>query len=200
MVKPYNVTFTGLAKAAAEASDYLAAVEAKARAEIDEHVLWIGEPVCEKMDLPSGGFHAFAMPDGCEFIAWFCGDDGVEIDAVGRHESLGRVEDKAEWLGLTGEVILPVGATDGSMEGSPSIARPHKSSSKAFLGVSIALDPMGGVVTGHVIDPKRSDERRDDELVSAVDAAHAAVFSAIRASRNDRDGSCRGIAGDAEGR
>ena len=111
MVKPYNATFTGLAKAAAEASDYLAAVEAKARAEIDEHVLWIGEPVCEKMDLPNGGFHAFEMPHGQEFIAWFYGDDGVEIDAVGRHESLCRIEDKAEWLGPTGEVILPVGAT-----------------------------------------------------------------------------------------
>jgi hypothetical protein len=111
MVKPYKIAFTDLAKAAAVASSSLAAVEAKARDEIDDNVLWIGEPVCEKMDLPSGGFHAFDMPNGSEFIAWFCGDDGVEIDVVTRHESLGRIEDKAEWLGLTGEVVLPVGAT-----------------------------------------------------------------------------------------
>ncbi len=58
----YTVSFTDLAKAAAEASSSLAAVEAKARAGIDEDVLWIGEPVCERMDLPNWGFHAFEMP------------------------------------------------------------------------------------------------------------------------------------------
>ena len=74
----YSITFTDLAKAAAEASSSLAPVEAKARAEIHEHVLWIGEPVCQEMDMPSWGFHAFEMPDGQEFIALFCGDEGAE--------------------------------------------------------------------------------------------------------------------------
>ena len=110
MVKPYKVAFTDSAKAAGEVTSSLAAVETKARAEIDENVFWADVPGCT-MDLPNGGFHAFEMPDGQEFIAWFYGEDGVEIDAVGRHESLGRIEDKAEWLGLTGEVVLPVGAT-----------------------------------------------------------------------------------------
>jgi hypothetical protein len=58
------------------------------------------------------GFRAFEMPDGQEFIASFYGDDGfAEIDVVERHESLGSIEDKADWLGLTGEVSFPVGAT-----------------------------------------------------------------------------------------
>ena len=39
----YTVTFTDLAKAAAEASSSLAAVEAKARSGIDAE-MWIGEP------------------------------------------------------------------------------------------------------------------------------------------------------------
>ena len=63
-------------------------------------------------DLPNGGFHSFEMPDGQEFIAWFYGDDGAEIDVVERHESLGPICDTAaDWLGLTGEVVFPVGAT-----------------------------------------------------------------------------------------
>ena len=66
MPKPFKITFTDLAKATAEASSSLAAVEAKARAEIYDHVLWIGEPVCIEMDLPDWGFHAFEMPDGQE--------------------------------------------------------------------------------------------------------------------------------------
>ena len=107
----YTVSFTDLAKAAAEASSTLASVEAKARAEIDRHVLWADVPGCE-MDLPNGGFCAFQMPDGQEFIAWFYGDDGAEIDAVERHESLGPISDTAaDLLGLTGDVVVPVGAT-----------------------------------------------------------------------------------------
>ena len=65
-------------------------------------------PVCETMALPSWGFHSFEMPDGQEFIASFYGDEGAEIDVVERHQSLGPIEDKADWLGLTGEVSFPV--------------------------------------------------------------------------------------------
>ena len=103
----YAVRFTDLAKAAAEKSSSLAAVEAEARACIDAE-LWIGPPVCEMTELPNGGFYAFQMPDGQEYIAWFYGDDGAEIDVVERHESLGRIEDKVDWLGLTGDVLVPV--------------------------------------------------------------------------------------------
>jgi hypothetical protein len=94
-------------KAAAGAA--LAEVEAVARREIDGEVLWVGEP--GEMDLPPSGFHFFQMPDGQEYIALFDGPDAVEIDAVERHGSIGRIEDKAAWLGETGEITIPVPAT-----------------------------------------------------------------------------------------
>ena len=63
------------------------------------------------MDLPDWGFHSFEMPDGQEFVASFYGDEGAEIDVVERHQSLGRIEDKVDWVGLKGEVSFPVPAT-----------------------------------------------------------------------------------------
>ncbi len=111
--KPYKITFSDEAKAAAEASSSVADVEAKARKEIGARVLWEDVPGCE-MDLPPGGFHSFEMPDGQRFIAQFFGPDLAEIELVEREQSVGRIEDKnpdlAEALGLSGEVTFPVAA------------------------------------------------------------------------------------------
>lgn len=99
----YTVVFTDVAKATAEASVSLSAVEAKARDEIAKVLFGMSET------LPRWGFHTFEMRDGLEFIAWFHGEQGeIEIDLVVRHDSLGCIEDKAEWLGLTGEITVPV--------------------------------------------------------------------------------------------
>ena len=95
----YTVVFTDFAKASVS----LSAVEAKARDEIAKVLFGISET------LPRWGFHTFEMPDGREFIAWLHGEQGeVEIDLVAGHDSLGCIEDKAEWLGLTGEITVPV--------------------------------------------------------------------------------------------
>jgi hypothetical protein len=107
MPKPYVITFTDAAKAAAGAA--LAEVEAQARREIDDDVLWVGGP--GEMDLPESGFYWFEMPDGQGYIALFDGPGAVDIDAVRHHESVGRIEDRAEWLGETGEIAVPVPAT-----------------------------------------------------------------------------------------
>lgn len=104
----YKITFTNLARAAAEASSSLAAVEAKARAEIIALDFGVEDA------LPSWGFHTFEMPDGQEFIASFQGErNELEIDTVGRHESIGPIENAAR-LGMAGEVSFPVRATKSS--------------------------------------------------------------------------------------
>jgi|KBSSwiStaDraftv2_1062776.scaffolds.fasta_scaffold4493238_1 hypothetical protein len=82
MPKPYRMAFSEEARAAAEASSSLAEVEAKARTEIGEHVVWEDVLGCET-DLPRWGFHTFEMPDGQRFIALFFGQHLAEIQLVG---------------------------------------------------------------------------------------------------------------------
>ena len=66
------------------------------------------------------------------FIASFYGDDGAEIDVVERHQSLGRIEDKAGWVGVTGEVSFPVGATSEGFGAAPLAPRRARSERRAL--------------------------------------------------------------------
>src|SRR5262245_2263912 len=110
--KSYTLTFTEAGKAWAEATSSVEAVEAAAHAEIADAFL-LDDPPYVIDELPASGVHFFEMPDGAEFLIYVKGDPEhlAEIDAVARHESLGRIEDRAGWLGMTGEVTIPVGIT-----------------------------------------------------------------------------------------
>ena len=61
-------------------------------------------------DIRNLGFHCFRLADDKEFICYPLDGATLEINAIVRHEDLGRIEDKADWLGLSGEVIFPVPA------------------------------------------------------------------------------------------